>query len=78
MTTIINHARNSSATIQWNGDLWVAKLNGTRYADCNNKRLTERLYDAGASMVFEEFTMPPQRTTVWQKLRNAAAALLKR
>lgn len=66
------------ATISWNGDLWVAKFNGTRYADCNNKRLTERLYNAGASMVFEEFTMPTRRTTVWQRLRNATAALLKR
>lgn len=68
----------TGATIQWNGDLWVAKFNGTRYADCNNKRLTERLYDAGANVVFEEYTMQTQRNTVWQRLRNAAAVLMKR
>lgn len=67
----------TSATIQWNGDLWVAKFNGTRYADCNNKRLTERLYDAGASMVFEEFTIPTQRTTVWQRIKTAVRNIIK-
>lgn len=68
----------TGATIQWNDDLWVAKFNGIRYADCNNDRLRKRLYDAGASVVFEEFTMPTQRLTAWQRLRNAVAALLKR
>jgi len=44
----------TTATIQWSGYLWVAVFNGTRYADSNDNRLTERLYNAGASIVFED------------------------
>lgn len=75
MTTTIS-TRNSGATIEWNGYHWVAELNDRRYADCNYERLTKRLYDAGASVVFEVVEIPTQRTTVWKRLRKAASALL--
>lgn len=76
MTTTIS-TRNSGATIEWNGYHWVAKFNGTRYADCNKKRLVERLYDAGASVVFEEFTIQIQRPTVWQRIKTAVRNIIK-
>lgn len=64
----------NSATISWNGSHWVAELNGTRYADCDNQRLTNRLYNDGADIVFEETTLP-RRKTVWERLRDAASAM---
>ncbi len=67
----------NSATISWNGSHWVAELNGTRYADCNNNRLTERLYNDGAEMVYKELTTP-QRKTVWERVRHAAASMWRR
>ena len=68
----------NSTTIQWNGYLWVAELNGTRYADCNHRHLINRLYDAGASAVFEELTIPARRRTLWERLRNAIITILLR
>ena len=39
--------------IESNGSLWVAKFNGTRYADCDKSRLSDRLYKDGAKVVYE-------------------------
>lgn len=42
--------------IESNSSLWVAKFNGTRYADCDKQRLSERLYKAGAKVVYERIS----------------------
>ena len=65
----------NSATIQWNGNLWVAELNGVRYADCNDRRLTNRLYNDGADIVFEELTLT-LRKTVWDRVRDAVSKVM--
>lgn len=43
--------------IEYNGNLWVAQLNGTRYADCDKIRLMKRLYKAGAEVVYQDITI---------------------
>lgn len=55
-----------SATIKWSGYLWVAEFDGTRYADSNDNRLTERLYKSGANAVFKE--IPSNEST--SRIRN--------
>lgn len=64
-------------TMTWNGDLWVAQFERSRYADCNKNRLSKRLYDAGATAVYEELVLPA-RKTVWERLADMFLKLLKR